>query len=176
MTLDTNTISKPPCSQAPTPVPTSIPAPSHVTVEYQCTADGRVVVSVGLTAGVLVVGLGNDITSATGTGANPIARYLPPGHYEWRASAPVGSALDVNHGVVDQPTCSLPATPTPALVPTAVRAPVVVPVTGADLGDAHVQVAPHALGFSLGLLSLGFLSLGSGVDSVRGAAQMMRRK
>jgi hypothetical protein len=163
VTMDTNTISKPPCSTAPTPVPTSIPAPSHVTVEYQCTADGRIVVSVGLTAGVLVVGLGDDITSATGTGANPIARYLPPGRYEWRASAPVGSTLDVNHGVVDQPSCSLPATPTPALVPTVVRAPVVIPVTGADLGDAPVQVAPHALGFSLGLFSVGFLCLGLGL-------------
>ena len=61
------------------------------------------------------------------------------------------------------PACRLPATPTPALVPTAVRAPVVIPVTGADLGDAHVQVAPHALGVSLGLLSLGFLSLGLGL-------------
>ena len=116
-----------------------------------------------MTAGVLVVGLGDDITSATGTGANPIARYLPPGRYEWRASAPVGSTLDVNHGVVDKTTCSLPATPAPALVPTVVRAPVVVPVTGADLGDAHMQVAPHAVGFSLGLLSLGFLSLGLGL-------------
>jgi len=167
VTMDTNTISKPPCSQAPaatpTPPPTPVPAPSHVTVEYQCTADGRVVVRVGLTAGVLVVGLGDDITSATGTGANPIARYLPPGRYEWRASAPVGSTLDVNHGVVDKTTCSLPATPAPALVPTVVRAPVVVPVTGADLGDAHMQVAPHAVGFSLGLLSLGFLSLGLGL-------------
>jgi hypothetical protein len=163
VTLDTNTISKPPCSTAPTPVPTPIPAPSHVTVEYQCTADGRVVVSVGLTAGVLVVGLGDDITSATGTGANPIARYLPPGRYEWRASAPVGSTLDVNQGVVDQPSCSPPATPTPALVPTVVRVPVVVPVTGADLGDAQMQVAPHALSFSLGLFSVGFLCLGLGL-------------
>ena len=167
VTMDTNTISKAPCSQAlaptSTPPPSPVPAPSHVTVEYQCTADGRVVVSVGLTAGVLVVGLGDDITSATGTGANPIARYLPPGQYEWRASAPVGSTLDVNHGVVDQPSCSLPATATPALVPTVSRPPVVIPVTGADLGDAHVQAAPHALGFSLGLLSLGFLSLGLGL-------------
>ena len=44
-----------------------------------------------------------------------------------------------------------------------VRVPVVIPVTGADLGDARVQVAPHALGVSLGLLSLGFLSLGLGL-------------
>jgi hypothetical protein len=163
VTMDTNTISKPPCSTAPTPVPTPIPAPSHVTVEYQCTADGRIVVSVGLTAGVLVVGLGDDITSATGTGANPIARYLPPGRYEWRASAPVGSTLDVNQGVVDQPSCSLPTTPTPALVPTVSRPPVVVPITGADLRDAQMQAAPHALGVSLGLFSVGLLCLGLGL-------------
>jgi hypothetical protein len=161
VTLDTNTISKAPCSQAPAPTP--VPAPSHVSVEYQCTVDGRVVVSVGLTAGVIVAGLGEDITSATGTGSNPIARYLSPGYYQWRATPPTGSLLDVDHGVVDKATCSAPAAPTPALVPTVVRVPVVIPVTGADLGDARVQVAPHALGVSLGLLSLGFLSLGLGL-------------
>ena len=69
----------------------------------------------------------------------------------------------MNSGVVDQPSCSLPATPTPALVPTVVRAPVVIPVSGADLGNTQMQVAPHALGFSFGLLSLGFLSLGLGL-------------
>ena len=66
-------------------------------------------------------------------------------------------------GAEAQVALNAPAAPTPALVPTVVRVPVVIPVTGADLGDAHVQVAPHALGVSLGLLSLGFLSLGLGL-------------
>jgi hypothetical protein len=87
VTLDTNTISKAPCSQAPTPTP--VPVPTHV------------------------------------ISASPI--------------------------------------PTPALVPTVVRAPVVIPVTGADLGDARVPVAAPPLSVSLGLLSLGFLSLGMGL-------------
>ena len=87
VTLDTNTISKAPCSQAPTPTP--VPSPTPV------------------------------------ISASPI--------------------------------------PTPALVPTVVRVPAVIPATGADLGDARVQVAPHALGVSLGFLSLGFLSLGVGL-------------
>lgn len=161
VTLDTNTISKAPCSQPPAPTP--VPALSHVSVEYQCAADGRVVVSVGLTAGVIVSGLGEDITSATGTGNNPIVRYLSPGHYEWRATPPVGSVMDVEHGVVDKATCSPPPVPTPALVPTVVRVPVVFPATGADLEDAPVLDAPHSMIVSLGLLSLGFLSLGLGL-------------
>jgi hypothetical protein len=165
VTLDANTISKPPCSTAPAPEPTSIPAPSRVTVEYQCTADGRVVVSVGLTAGVLVVGLGNDITSATGTGANPIARYLPPGRYEWRATPPTGSVMDVDSGVVEMAACAALPTPTlvpvPAPVPT--RVPVAFPDTGTDLEDARVLAAPRMMGISLGFLSLGLLSLGLGL-------------
>jgi type VI secretion system secreted protein VgrG len=161
VTLDTNTISKAPCSQAPAPTP--VPAPSYVSVDYQCADDSRVVVNVGLTAGVIVTGLGEDITSATGTGNNPIVRYLSPGYYEWRASPPTGSVLDVNHGVVDKATCSAPAAPTPASVPTVVSVPVVIPATGADLGDARVQVMPPALGVSLGLLSLGFLGVGLGL-------------
>jgi hypothetical protein len=87
VTLDTNTVSKAPCSQAPTP--TVVPSPTAV------------------------------------ISASPI--------------------------------------PTPALVPTVVRAPVVIPVTGADLGDARVPVAAPPLSASLGLLSLGFLSLGVGL-------------
>ena len=87
VTLDTNTISKAPCSQAPTPTP--VPAPTHV------------------------------------ISATPI--------------------------------------PTPALVPTVVRAPVVIPVTGADLGDARVLATPQSMSVSLGLLSLGFLGLGLGL-------------
>jgi type VI secretion system secreted protein VgrG len=167
VTLDTNTISKAPCGQAPAPTP--VPAPSHVSVEYQCANDGRIVVVVGLTAGVIVSGLGEDITSATGTGNNQIVRYLSPGHYEWRATPPAGSLLDVDHGVVEKATCSVPAIPTPTLVPVvapiavATRVPVVFPVDGADLGDVRASTAPQMLSVSLGLLSLGFLSLGFGL-------------
>lgn len=160
VTLDTNTISKPPCAQAPAPTP--VPPPAHVSVESQCTTDGRVVVSVGLTAGVIVSGLGEDITSATGTGNNPIVRYLAPGRYEWRATPPVGSLLDVDHGVVDKATCAL-AIPTPTLVPVVVPTAAVFPVTGADLEDARVLAAPQMMGVSLGFLSLGLLSLGLGL-------------
>jgi hypothetical protein len=161
VTLDTNTISKAPCAQAPAPAP--VPAPSHVSVEYQCANDGRVIVSVGLTAGVIVSGLGEDITSAAGTGNNQIVRYLSPGYYEWRATPPAGSVLDVDHGVVDKATCSAAAIPTPTLVPIAPSVPVVIPVTGADLGDARVLAAPQMMSVSLGFLSLGFLSLGLGL-------------
>ncbi len=165
VTLDTNTITKPPCAQAPvpTPTPTLIPAPAHVSVEYQCAADGRVAVSVGLTAGVIVSGLGEDITSATDTGSNQIVRYLSPGYYEWRAAAPAGSLLDIDHGVVDKATCSAPVIPTATPVPTVAKVPVVVPVTGTDLGDTRVLAAPQSMSVSLGLLSLGFLSLGFGL-------------
>jgi hypothetical protein len=167
VTLDTNTISKAPCAQAPAPTP--IPAPSHVSVEYQCANDGRVVVVVGLTAGVIVSGLGEDITSAAGTGNNPIVRYLSPGHYEWRATPPVGSLLDVDHGVVDMATCSAPVIPTATLVPVvapitvATRVPVVYPAAGADLGDVRASAAPQMMSYGLGLLSLGFLSFGFGL-------------
>jgi hypothetical protein len=161
VTLDTNTISKPPCAQAP--VPTPVPAPAHVSVEYQCATDGRVVVNVGLTAGVIVSGLGEDITSAADTGSNPIARYLSPGYYEWRATPPAGSLLDVDHGVVDKPTCSTPASPTSTPAPIVAPTAAVFPVTGADLGEARVLAAPQMMSVSLGFLSLGFLSLGLGL-------------
>ena len=113
VTLDTNAISKPPCAQAAAPTP--IPTPAHVSVNYQCAADGRVVVSVDLTAGVIVSGLGEAITSATGTSGNPIVRYLAPGRYEWRATPPAGSLLDIDHGVVEMAACA--ALPTPTLIP-----------------------------------------------------------
>jgi type VI secretion system secreted protein VgrG len=163
VTLDSNTISKPPCAQAVPPTP--VPAPAHVSVEYQCAADGRVIVSVGLTAGVLISGLGADITSSTGTGNNPIVRYLAPGHYEWRAIAPAGAVLDIDHGVVEMPLCS--AIPTPTLIPTPApvptRVPVAFPDTGANLEDAQRLTTPQMMSVSLGFLSLGLLSLGMGL-------------
>jgi hypothetical protein len=67
--------------------------------------------------------------------------------------------------VVPSPTAVISASPipTPALIPTVVRAPVVIPVTGADREDTRAEVTPHTMGVSLGLLSLGFLSLGLGL-------------
>jgi len=163
VTLDSNTISKPPCAQAAPPTP--VPAPAHVSVEYQCAADGRVIVSVGLTAGVLISGLGADITSPTGTGNNPIVRYLAPGHYEWRAIAPAGAVLDVDRGVVEMPLCS--AIPTPTLLPTPApvptRVPAAFPDTGADFEDTQRLTTPQMMSVSLGFMSLGLLSLGMGL-------------
>jgi hypothetical protein len=135
-------------------------------VNYQCAADGRVVVSVDLTAGVIVSGLGEAITSATGTSGNPIVRYLAPGRYEWRATPPAGSLMDVDHGVVEMAACSALPTPTrvpvaPTAVPT--KVPVAVPITGADLVDVQTLAAPQMMSASLGFLSLGFLSLGLGL-------------
>lgn len=164
VTLDSNTISKPPCAQAVPPTP--VPTPAHVSVEYQCAADGRVVVSVSLTAGVVISGLGADITSSTGTGNNPIVRYLAPGRYEWRAIAPTGSVLDVvDHGVVEMPLCSAIPTPTlrPTLAPVPTRIPVAFPDTGANLTDTQQPTAPQLISVSLGFMSLGLLSLGMGL-------------
>jgi hypothetical protein len=166
VTLDSNTISKPPCAQAAAPTPTPVPVPAHVSVSYQCATDGRVVVSVDLTAGVIVSGLGEAMTSATGTSGNPIIRYLAPGHYEWRATPPAGALMDVDHGVVEMAACA--ALPTPTLVPVAptavpTKVPVAFPVTGADLVDVPTLAAPQMTGVSLGFLSLGLLSLGLGL-------------
>ncbi|MBP7689957.1 MAG: DUF3494 domain-containing protein [Thermoflexales bacterium] len=165
VTLASNSISKPPCAQPLPPTPT--PAPAQANVTSQCLADGRVIISVGLTAGVIVSGLGEAITSAAGTGSTPIVRYLAPGYYEWRATPPVGSVMVViDHGVVDMTTCAaLPtATPPPAPVPT--RVPEAIPETGTDFETVRVFAAPQMMGISLGFLSLGLLSLGLGLIAV----------
>src|SRR5579859_3476085 len=108
VTLDSNGVTGPGCAQAatptatatlfpgqatPTPLPTAtaIPTyPSHVSVTYPCSTDGtHVVVTVGLSAGVIVYGLGDDITSAVDTGdTGRIVRVLPFGHYDWHAVPP----------------------------------------------------------------------------------------
>ena len=161
VTLDSNTISKPPCAQ-PLP-PTPVPTPAQASVTSQCTTDGRVVVSVGLTAGVIVTGLGEAITSATGTGNSPIVRYLTPGFYEWLATPPTGSVMVVDRGVVDMRTCAALPAPTSIPAPVPTRVPDAIPDTGADLEDARVLAAPQMMGVSLGFLSLGLLSLGLGL-------------
>jgi len=164
VTLDSNTITKPPCAQAVAPTP--IPTPAHVSVTYQCAADGRIVVSVDLTAGVIVSGLGEAITSAAGTAGNPIVRYLAPGRYEWQATPPAGSLLDIDHGVVEMTACvAFPTLTQIPIAPTAVatKVPIVVPDTGADLEGTRVLAAPQMMGVSLGFLSLGLLSLGLGL-------------
>ena len=132
----------------------------------QCTADGRVVVSVNLTAGVTVSGLGENITSAAGTGRTPIVRYLAPGYYEWLATPPAGAVMAVaDRGVVDMAACAAlpPPTlvPSPAPVPT--RVPDAIPDTGADLEAMRGLAAPQMMGLSLGFLSLGLLCLGLGL-------------
>src|SRR5207244_1827080 len=98
VTLINNTISAPGCGAPPA-------GPSHVSVSYACVGDGRVDVTVSLTAGVTVYGLGDDITSSQAS--SQIVRNLPAGHYEWHATAPAGSfILDVDHGVIDAVACA----------------------------------------------------------------------
>jgi Ice-binding-like len=102
-----------PGQPSPTPLPlptaTAIPIfPSYVSVTYPCSTDGtHVVVTVGLSAGVIVYGLGDDITSATDTGPNGrIIRILPFGHYDWHAVPPPNHYMvDVAAGAIDPVVC-----------------------------------------------------------------------
>jgi hypothetical protein len=164
VTLINNSISGPSCGTAPpsgTPLPSQ---PSYVDVSYPCSTDPKVVtVTVGLSAGVIVYGLGADITSGTDTGANKIVRVLPFGHYAWNAVAPAGHYLvSVPNGSVDAFLC--PAAGTATTVPGATAAPTVVPVlipvTGADLAAVHALAGRQLMQISLGFLGLGLLVLG----------------
>lgn len=176
VTLINNAISGPNCAAPPM-------GASHVSVSYACTDDGQVAVTVGLSAGVTVYGLGADITASQDTGENRIVRYLPPGRYEWHATPPAGSfMLDVDHGVIEAAICAPvvltvapgstaaatagPATtdtpgttstdtPTTAATAEATALAVLIPVTGGDQATGQpVRVGLAAVG--LGLLALGF--------------------
>ena len=102
VTLINNSISGPNCSGG------SGGKAAGVSVTYECATDGRLAVTVGVSAGVTVYGLGGDITSSKDTGdTGRIVRYLSPGRYEWHATPPTGKyLLDVDHGVIDVPACS----------------------------------------------------------------------
>ena len=101
VTLINNSISGPICSGG------SGGKAAHVSVTDECTTDGRLAVTVGVSAGVTVYGLGGDISSSVDTGdTGRIVRYLSPGRYEWHATPPTGQyLLDVDHGVIDVPIC-----------------------------------------------------------------------
>jgi Ice-binding-like len=161
VTLINNHISGPSCGQAPGPGAT--PQPSYVDVAYPCSTDGQVVVTVGMSAGVIVYGLGAAITSATDTGANKIVRVLPFGHYAWNAVPPPGHYLvSVPSGVVDAFLCGSSSTPGATGVPTAsaTAVPPLIPVTGADLAGGRALAARQMTQGRLGLLGLGLLLLG----------------
>jgi hypothetical protein len=163
VTLINNRISGPSCAGAPGPNTTPVPdQPSYVDVSYPCSTDSKIVtVTVGMSAGVIVYGLGADITSATDTGANKIVRVLPFGHYAWHAVAPAGHYLvAVPSGVVDAFLC--PASAGATAVPTAgaTAVPVLIPVTGADLAAVHALAGRQVMQVSLGFLGVGLLVLG----------------
>jgi hypothetical protein len=137
------------------------PQPSYVDVSYPCSTDpATVVVTVGMSAGVIVYGLGDPITSATDTGANKIVRVLPFGHYAWNAVPPAGHYLvAVPNGVVDAflcPGASVAAT----AVAVATTVPVLIPATGVDLAEARALAARQLLHVSLGFFGLGLVLLG----------------
>ena len=101
VTLINNSIFGPNCSGG------SGEKAAHVSVTYECVTDGRLAVTVGVSAGVTVYGLGSNISSSVDTGdTGRIVRYLSPGRYEWHATPPEGKyLLDVDHGVIDVPIC-----------------------------------------------------------------------
>jgi hypothetical protein len=118
LTTDGNSIFGPSCA-APPPSGTAIPLPSYVSVEYVCATDGSVVVTVGMSAGVIVYGLGAPITSAVDTGDNKIVRTLPAGHYAWQAVPPAGHYMvDTASGVVDSTVCGLATVGAPSATAT----------------------------------------------------------
>jgi Ice-binding-like len=172
VTLDDNSVTGPGCAQAATPIPS---LPSYVDVAYPCSTDpATVTVTVGLSAGVIVYGLGADITSATDTGANKIVRVLPFGHYAWHAVAPAGHYLvSVTSGVVDAflcpssvpgataaPTASATGVPTTSGTASPTAVPVLIAVTGADLAGGNSLAARRLLQGSLGFLGLGLVLVG----------------
>jgi hypothetical protein len=165
----------------PTVSPTASP-PSHVHVEFDCAVNGLGEVRVGLSAGVIVYGLGADITSATDTGLTKIVRHLPIGHYDWHAVPPAGHyMLDTAAGAVDIVACPAPGATAPAtsvpgatasattVVVSATAAPVLLPVTGADLSEEHGLAVRQMGQFGLGFLGLGLVALGFGLRRKRRA-------
>jgi uncharacterized repeat protein (TIGR01451 family) len=86
-----------------------------VDVQSICTETG-LRVSVGLSAHVIVYGLGNAITSDHDTGNQKIVFVLPNGHYTWTAVPPAGRyILGQSSGTIDDSLCAIPVTPTATL-------------------------------------------------------------
>jgi hypothetical protein len=147
-----------------------------VDVEVPCAVNGQGAVRVGLSAGVIVYGLGADITSATDTGANKIIRMLPVGHYDWHAVPPANHYMQTaSSGSIDIVECGTPApgatsvpgaTAAPTSAPGATAAPsataisVLAPVTGADLAGERALASRQWIRLSLGVLGLGLVFAG----------------
>jgi len=154
-------------------------APSYVGVEFDCAINGLGEVRVGLSAGVIVYGLGPDITSATDTALNKIVIHLPIGHYDWHATPPAGhymqstaaGAVDIVACLTTKSSTAVPgATAAPGATASAtVAAPVLLPVTGADLSEQHALAVRQTGMFGLGFLGLGLVALGFGLRRKRGA-------
>jgi len=161
VTLINNSIFGPSCGAA------GSTGPSYVGVEYECVDDGRVAVTVGLSAGVTVYGLGADITSVQDTAENRIVRYLPPGRYEWHATPPSGHYMqNAAEGVVEAAECSSAATaaaaftPTPGVTAASAAAPGLLPVTGVDLAEVRALASRQWMRMGMGALGLGLVLLG----------------
>ena len=206
VTLINNSISGPSCAPSPpggatnTPTQTITPggptltpsatftptqsAPSYVGVEFDCAINGLGEVRVGLSAGVIVYGLGPDITSATDTALNKIVIHLPIGHYDWHATPPAGHYMQSTPaGAVDIVACltttSSTAVPGATAAPgatasatttvSATSAPVLLPVTGADLSGEQALAVRQMGMFGLGFLGLGLVALGFGLRRKRRA-------
>lgn len=156
-------------TETPTVTPTAIVGvptatatearPSHVDVEFDCAIDGIGAVRVGLSAGVIVYGLGPDITSGTDTGANKIVRLLPIGSYAWHAiPAPGHYMLGAANGVVNIVAC--PASSVATAAPGATALSVLNPVSGADLSEVHALATRQETRMVLAAVGLGLVALG----------------
>ena len=153
VTLINDLISGPSCGVAPGAG--GPPLPSYVDVENDCAVNGLGAVRVGLSAGVIVSGLGADITSATDTGANKIVRFLPVGHYAWHATPPAGHYMQTaDSGVVDIVVC-----PT-ASGAGATAVPVLIAATGGDPAGDRALASRQMLQVTLGLVGLGLVAVG----------------
>jgi len=152
-------------TNTPLPTATALPTfPSYVDVEVPCAVNGQGAVRVGLSAGVIVYGLGADITSATDTGANKIIRLLPIGHYDWHAVPPANHYMQTaSSGSIDIVACGTPA-PGATSVPGATAAPtaisILAPVTGADLAGERALASRQWVRVGLGVLGLGLVFAG----------------
>ncbi len=168
VTLINNHIFGPSCGPASSGGPQQ---PSYVDVSYPCSPDAKTVtVTVGMSAGVIVYGLGADITSATDTGTNKIVRVLPFGHYDWHAVPPAGHYLvAVSSGVVDAFLCPSSA-PGATAAPTAsaTGVPVLIAVSGGDLMEGRALAGRQLLQGSLGFLGLGLVLVGIALWRKRG--------
>jgi len=171
LTTDGNNIFGPNCPALPAGTPGPVPLPSYVSVTYTCAENGIIPITVGLSAGVIVYGLGEAITSDHDTGEAKIVRYLPIGHYDWQAVPPEGHYMvDTDHGAIDGVACgsasvtAVPATPASPLPTSAVAVtpipPILIPITGADFAGEQELVSRQWAYALLGALGFGLMLIG----------------